>query len=225
MKILAIDTSTSHSSLAVVEDQKILGSFSINQVRSHSETLVPMLKDLLNYLHLKICEIDGIVIGQGPGSFTGLRIGMTIGKTLAQVEKKPIIGLSTLKALAAGVESKNLIVPLLDARGGRVYYGGYLWEDGKLRKRFSDDLIYIENLKEVLPKGEIVFTGEVTKEYFEELSQIGEVSHFNAEENLAPNLGLLGEVTFLEGGSSEYKTLIPKYIRPSQAERDFKKGK
>ena len=226
MKILAIDTSTSHSSLAVIEKNNILGSFSINQVRSHSETLVPMLEALLKYLNLETKDLDAYVVGQGPGSFTGLRIGMTIGKTIAQVEKKDIIGISTLKALASHIDSDQYIVPLLDARGGRVYTGIYTWIDKKLNNIVEDKLIYIEDLNKILDSNKnYIFTGKVTEEYREELLGYGEISKFTNEENLAPALARLGEEQYLTGKASEYEKLVPKYIRPSQAERDFKNRK
>lgn len=226
MKILAIDTSTSHSSLAVIDRNNILGSFSINQVRSHSETLVPMLDALLKYLNLEIKDLDAYVVGKGPGSFTGLRIGMTIGKTIAQVEKKDIIGISTLKALASYIDTNHYIVPLIDARGGRVYTGVYTWVGKKLINIVEDKLIYIEDLNKMLDsKKDYIFTGKVSEIYREELLTYGKISKFTNEENLAPALARLGEEEYLAGKISEYETLVPKYIRPSQAERDFKNRK
>lgn len=129
MIVLSVDTSTMISSCALLEDGVIIGEMNINQQKTHSETLVPMIKDMLERLEVEPEKIDLYAVGKGPGSFTGLRIGMTTVKTMAQVFKKDIIGISTLEALAYSVASSKKIVPLLDARGGRVYYGIYRWEN------------------------------------------------------------------------------------------------
>ena len=105
MRVLGIDTSTMISTVTVVEDEKIIGDFNVNQEKTHSESLVPMIETLLNLLGLKLSDIDIFAISQGPGSFTGLRIGMTIAKTFAQVGNKKLIPVSTLKALALNSSS------------------------------------------------------------------------------------------------------------------------
>ena len=102
MNYLAIDTSTMISTVTVADEKEILGDFNVNQVKTHSESLVPMIENLLKLLGMTVADIDKFVIAEGPGSFTGLRIGMTVAKTLAQVEKKDLITVSTLKAMAAG---------------------------------------------------------------------------------------------------------------------------
>lgn len=90
MNILAIDTSTMISTVTIASDDEIIGDFNVNQQKTHSESLVPMIENLLNLLGMEIKDIDLYVIAKGPGSFTGLRIGMTIAKTLAQVNGKKI---------------------------------------------------------------------------------------------------------------------------------------
>src|SRR5699024_6151198 len=99
MNYLAIDTSTMISTVTVADDKEILGDFNVNQAKTHSESLVPMIESLLRLLGMTVKDIDKFVIAEGPGSFTGLRIGMTIAKTLAQVENKDLLTVSTLKAM------------------------------------------------------------------------------------------------------------------------------
>ena len=107
MNYLAIDTSTMISTVTVADEKEILGDFNVNQAKTHSESLVPMVEILLELLGMEIGNIDKFVIASGPGSFTGLRIGMTIAKTLAQATKKEIIPISTLAAMAAGSTSSR----------------------------------------------------------------------------------------------------------------------
>ena len=100
MRVLAVDTSTMMSSISILEDDKIIADSSINQEETHSEMLVPLIKRMLDDLKIKANDIDLFAIAKGPGSFTGLRIGMTSLKAMAQALDKPIIGVSTLKGMA-----------------------------------------------------------------------------------------------------------------------------
>ena len=98
MKILAIDTSTTHSSCSVMEDNNIVGDFSINQSMSHNEILLVMVDEVLKKLNIDIEDIDLFVAVTGPGSFTGIRIGVTVVKALAMALNKPIVAVNTLEA-------------------------------------------------------------------------------------------------------------------------------
>ncbi|WP_308578135.1 tRNA (adenosine(37)-N6)-threonylcarbamoyltransferase complex dimerization subunit type 1 TsaB [uncultured Parvimonas sp.] len=117
MKILAIDTSTTHSSCAVMEDDFVVGDFSISQSMSHNEILLVMVDEMLKKLNMDIEEIDLFVAVTGPGSFTGIRIGVTTIKALAMSLNKPIVAVNTLEALSFGVFSDKKKIPLIDARG------------------------------------------------------------------------------------------------------------
>ena len=137
MNILAIDTSTMISTVTIASENEILGDFNVNQQKTHSESLVPMIETLLNLLGMEIKDIDEFVIAEGPGSFTGLRIGMTIAKTLAQVNDRKLVPISTLLALANNSSSDKLKVPMLDARGNRVYGAVY---DKEFNEIIKEDL-------------------------------------------------------------------------------------
>ena len=133
MKILGIDTSTKIATIAVIDEEKVLGEYTLNQEMSHSENLIPMIKELLNNLDMKIENIDLYGVAIGPGSFTGLRIGVAAIKSLAHLFNKAIVGISTLEAMAYNLPHNKIVVPMLDARRDRVYTGVYSWENGLLK--------------------------------------------------------------------------------------------
>lgn len=126
MNILAIDTTGLVASVAIVDNEKTIGEFTTNYKKTHSQTLMPMLEQLMGILDMDLSQIDYIACASGPGSFTGLRIGAATAKGLAHGLNKKIISIPTLDALAYNVsESKHLIVPIMDARRNQVYTGIY----------------------------------------------------------------------------------------------------
>ena len=150
MKILGIDTSTKIATIAVIDEEKVLGEYTLNQEMSHSENLIPMVKELLNNLYIKIEDIDLYGVAIGPGSFTGLRIGVAAVKSFAHLFQKPIVGISTLQAMAYNLPHNEIIVPMIDARRDRVYTGVYGWENGVLKTIKADDVVEMEVLLEEL---------------------------------------------------------------------------
>lgn len=220
MKILAIDTSTEDSSVAVFEDGKIVGECTVNQKRTHSETLVPIIKDLLSYLSIDLEELDLIAVGKGPGSFTGVRIGMTVAKTLAQVLEKDIIGISTLEALAY-MASSDIVMPVVNARGGRIYYS-FFDKDGK---RLSPDaLSFAEDLaEEIKAYDKVQVIGDYDEEIKEDLSLDG-VSFAKPVFNklIARGICYLAYEKYEAGQVDKLMDLRANYVRKSQAERDMK---
>ena len=116
MKILSIDSSTECASCAVLEDSKLLGEINFNNKKQHSIILMPMVDNLLKNLQLSVTDLDGFVVSKGPGSFTGLRIGMSMIKGLSQGTKKPFVSVSSLDALAYNMAySQGIVCPILDA--------------------------------------------------------------------------------------------------------------
>ena len=131
MKLLSIDTSTDYLTLAVTDGAKVLGRMHKKAPRSHSSLLMPMIERLLKKTHLKLKDIDGFCIGAGPGSFTGLRIGVATVKGLAFITGKPIVAVPTFDAIAANAgRMRGIICPVLDARKNKVY-GCLYRSDGK----------------------------------------------------------------------------------------------
>lgn len=124
MKILAIDTATTVCSVAVLENTEVLSSQTIDDEKTHSQKLMPMIEDLLSSLHLSLQDIDLFGVDIGPGSFTGIRIGIATVKAFADVYNKPICGISSLESFAYSVTNANsYICSLIDAKHDNVYYG------------------------------------------------------------------------------------------------------
>lgn len=227
LKILSIDTSTMVSSCSISENGIVIGDYSVNQEKTHSESLVPMVKRLLEDLGLKLRDIDLFAVGVGPGSFTGLRIGMTTIKTFAQVFEKPVIGVSTLEALAYNIYNEGIIMPVLDARGGRTYYGIFSQENGLIKRIEDDELIYMDELVAELngKYSAITVVGEYTDESYDLLKGLDNVMFARSSSNniIARNIS---EIALKKYGSCEIKNLddiVPNYVRKSQAQRDLEK--
>ncbi|WP_367300572.1 tRNA (adenosine(37)-N6)-threonylcarbamoyltransferase complex dimerization subunit type 1 TsaB [Leuconostoc carnosum] len=126
MKILAFDTSNQPLTVSLAENNQVLHVFSTNEARNHSIQLLPAIKETLATENWALQDIDRIVVAQGPGSFTGLRIGVTVAKVLADTLNTEIVGVSSLAVLAAQVTGTQLIVPLFNARNDNVFAGVYL---------------------------------------------------------------------------------------------------
>ena len=219
MNYLAIDTSTMISTVTIGDDKEILGDFNVNQSKTHSESLVPMIETLLNLLGMTIKDIDKFIIAQGPGSFTGLRIGMTVAKTLAQVEKKDLITISTLKAMTAGSTSDKAKLPLIDARSTRVYGALY---DKDLKEIIPENLYEIDDLaKMVNEKGlEIEMIGLLNDKYFDKFENAVR-SPININNCIGKSLIRLCQEE--NPIAQELYTISPNYLRKSQAERELEK--
>lgn len=217
MNILAIDTSTMISTVTISDGVEILGDFNVNQQKTHSESLVPMIEYLLNLLGMKVSDIDKFVIAQGPGSFTGLRIGMTVAKTLAQATAKELVPISTLLALANNSSSKRLKVPMIDARGNRIYGAVY---DENFREVIKEDLYTIEEFASLVNDldKEVELIGTMNEKYGDRFVRAHKLS-LNFNNSIGRSLVKLA----LED-TRKAKNLYeigPNYLRASQAEREL----
>lgn len=229
MKLLSIDTSTMVSGCTISENGIIIGDYNVNQEKTHSESLVPIVQRLLNDLGIDLSDIDLYAIGLGPGSFTGLRIGMTVVKTFAQVFNKPVVAVSTLEALAHNINSEGIILSLLDARGGRTYYGIFKRENDSLVRIESDELDYVDELVERL-KGKyesITVVGEYTNESKKLLDQIPNISFASRSLNnlISRSICDIAYEKYLLNETIDYREALPNYVRKSQAQRDLEKRK
>ncbi len=127
MKILALDTTANTSSVALLENESLIGIYTVNTKNTHSETLLPMIKHLLETLRLTNDDIDAYAVSNGPGSFTGVRIGVSTIKGLAFGKNKPCVEVSTIEALAQNLEGfEGIICPIMNARRGQAYTGAFL---------------------------------------------------------------------------------------------------
>ncbi|MBU5310829.1 tRNA (adenosine(37)-N6)-threonylcarbamoyltransferase complex dimerization subunit type 1 TsaB [Tissierella carlieri] len=228
MKILALDTSTMMATCAVLDESRVLGEYSLNQEETHSEKLVPMVKEILDSLNLNVSDIDLYGVAIGPGSFTGLRIGVATIKAFAHLFKKPVVGISTLEALAFNLPYGKTIVPMIDARRDRVYTGIYTWEDGKIKIVMEPDVLDIYHLLDILNKSydKVLVNGDGSILHKEKIWEglKGKVEFSTIGQNFcrATSIGELALIKYNEGFVDDYYTLVPEYLRESQAQRELR---
>ena len=227
MKLLAIDTSNQAMSIAVLENETIIGELTTNLKRNHSERLMPAIDALMKELSLEIQEIDRVAVAKGPGSYTGLRIGVTTAKTLAWTLNKELVGISSLKVLAANVSpTHQYIVPVMDARRGNIYTGLYQYKDGILLEAESDTHISADKWAEYLSnkEGQFILVGEdyvKHQETFEKhLNERVSVASPQQHVPKASVLGILG----LSSEAEEVHTFTPNYLKLAEAEENWRKA-
>lgn len=223
MKILAIETSTMMGSVAIMDERGLIAEYCLNIRTTHSERLMKTIDTMLKDLSLAIKDIDGYAVSIGPGSFTGLRIGLGTIKGLAFVTNKPIAAIATLDALAYNIPfSRYQVCPMLDARKKEVYTSLYCSkENGELSKILDDYVIRPEIfLKDI--KAPTVFLGEGAGIYRDLIKNIlGDNAHFASLAKQLPsaaNIADLGLKALLSGKREDPETLVPRYIRKSEAE-------
>lgn len=225
---LGLDTSTKVATIAVIDGEKVIGEYSLSKDMSHSEKLMPMIKEVLDNLDLKIEDIELYTVALGPGSFTGLRIGIATVKSFSHLFNKPIIGVSTLEALAYNLyENQSIIMPMIDARRDRVYTGLYKFTGGELVEIEGSQILEISDLKEKL-KGydNVIFNGDGALVYREEISSLlcGKAKFASLGQNInrAVSVCELGMRKYKRGQRDDKFDLLPEYIRATKAERDLK---
>ena len=219
MKILAIDSTANTSTVAVLENEALLSLYTVNTKNTHSETLLPMVKSALESLRLTVDDIDAFAVSQGPGSFTGVRIGVATVKGLAFGKDKRCVGVSTIEALAQNLEGFcGIVCPIMNARRGQVYTGAFL--NGV---RILDDCcMMLEDLIPILKKyGEdIYFVGDG----YSLIEGMDEELFKSTPEMLRyQNAYSVGRVAYKKLLSEEYCTdeeLRVEYLRKPQAERE-----
>ena len=208
------------STVTISDGVEILGDFNVNQQKTHSESLVPMIENLLKLLGMEVADIDKFVIAKGPGSFTGLRIGMTIAKTLAQASKKELVPVSTLLALANNSSSDRLKVPMIDARGNRIYGAVY---DKDFKEIIKEDLYTIDVFKDLVNNldSEVELIGTMNEKYGDKF-----INSVKLPLNFNNSIGrsLIKIALLDEYEPVDLYKIIPNYLRASQAERELLKN-
>ena len=182
MKIIALDSSGLVASVAVLEDQTLIGEYNIQYKKTHSQTLLPMLDELKKMVELDLDSVDAIALAKGPGSFTGLRIGSATAKGLGLAMKKPIIEIPTLDGLACNLYGTDkLICPIMDARRNQVYTGIYefLRKEGmpvsyKLVSLLPQCAVSIDEIAEKCNsfEREVIFLGDGVPVYEKKLADL-----------------------------------------------------
>lgn len=225
MQVLAIESATNVAALAIVDEKDVIAEAILNTGKTHSQRLMPMLAKLLAEVELELEDLDGIVVSGGPGSFTGLRIGMATAKGLAYAGQKPLITVSTLDSLAYNLKGyPHLICPILNARRNEVYSAVYrdAGEDLEMVMTYSA-LPPEELVKQLLPMEEpVIFLGDgvpVFGRFLQaELGSRAQLATIFVSLPRAAVLGWLGIKKLKNGQVADLVTAKPFYIRPSEAE-------
>ncbi len=226
MITLAVDTSCLTATCAVAEDGKVLAELSMQYGKTHSQKLVPMLRAMLDMLNKDFKVIDLFAAAIGPGSFTGLRIGVVTIKGLAYSLNKPVCGIPTLDALAFSMpDFKGTICPMLDARNNQVFTALYRKRDNHIDKITPDLGITIEELIDRMKScnQDILVLGDATPLHVDKMkAQLGD-KIIEAAPTLsfprASSVALLAEEAFRNNRAMNAFELEPLYLRKSQAER------
>ena len=222
MLILAFESSARPASVALLRDGQLLSQYSQCSQLTHSRTLLPMAEDMLKNAELTLDDVDLFAVAHGPGSFTGIRIGVSTVKGLAWASDKPCVGVSTLEAMAwHGLAAGGLICPVMDARRSQVYNALFEIRDGKPARLTEDRPISLEELTaELASYGWPVFlVGDGAELTAKALAAAG-LPYTVAPENLRwqSAWGVAMAAQDKTPGSAD--TLLPVYLRLSQAERE-----
>jgi len=225
MRILALDTATKNCSVAIVDDQSIMAESTSVSAQTHAIHLIEMVQRVVDMSGLTLSEIDGFAVGRGPGSFTGLRIGISTIKALAVATGKPVVGVSNLDALAIQAAiSSNMICPLMDARKGEVYFSRYRYENRNLQKIVPAQVSTLDEVLSAINTA-CVFVGEGARKYQKKINEkVGPYASFAAPiQNTirASTIGQLSVNRFKQENTDDVVMLAPEYIRKSDAELGF----
>ena len=230
MKILGIDSSGLVASVAIVEDDRLVAEYNLQYKITHSQTLLPMLEEIRNRIHLDMQTIDAIAVAAGPGSFTGLRIGAATVKGLGLALGKPIIPVPTLEGMAYNCYGTDLLVcPIMDARRNQVYTGLYSFE--------KEDRIRMKSVMEQTAVGfdelaaklnvlgrEVLFLGDGVPVFAEAMKELLRIPYYFAPAHMnrqrAASIAALGKEKFEQGIFEDAADHAPEYLRLSQAERE-----
>lgn len=226
MKILAVEASGSVAGVALTEDNILRAEFTLNYKMTHSQTIMPLINEVKQYLNLDLKSVDYIACSAGPGSFTGLRIGAATAKGIAMGIKKPIVPVSTLAGLAYNVYMTDaLICPVIDARRDQVYTAFYEWKDGKLNTVTEDRIAMIDDvIKEAQEFNKtVIFVGDGIFVRADKINSVNTFVMAPASCNMqrASSVAALAAELVKEGRYIEGSSFVPVYLRKSQAEREL----
>lgn len=230
MKILGIDTSAKTASVGIVEDNNVIDELLINKGLTHSETFVPMIDEILNRNNLTIDDIDAFAVNNGPGSFTGVRIGVAVVKGLAFQKNKPCYEVSTLDSIALNCKGVvGLVVCVIDARRNQMYNALFESDGNAIIRKTNDRSILIEDLyKEISAyDGNVYIVGD---------DQINVKKYFEDNKMIQDNFYYPEYLEYLQKGSNTAlyafghldnrkmgEDILPSYLKLSQAEQELRK--
>lgn len=224
MNILAIDTSNQVLGVSILKNKHLVGEFTTNVPKTHSLRLMPAIVQLMKDLNMKPSELDKIVVAKGPGSYTGVRIGVTTAKTLAWSLNIPVVGISSLEVLAyQGRFFNGIVCPFFDARRQTVFTGLYKWSNGQLKEHVKERNVSMEDwLKQLRNENEAILLlsphielyQDMIYQILDDLAIIPEhVYHISKPSHLA----LAG----MNKEPEDTHLLVPNYLRLAEAEANW----
>ena len=234
MKILAIDSSGLVASVALMEDDILVGEYTIHNKKTHSQTLLPMIADMMKMSGIDKNDLDAIAVAAGPGSFTGLRIGAATAKGLAQGLGIPIVPISSLEGLAYNLQGlSDPVCPIMDARRGQVYSGIYDVSASLPKALYEDGARPIEEvIEQVKTLGKpVTFIGDGVPVFKDRLIEtLGSVDNDGlaafgndaVRYQRASSIAMLGKLYLADDRDVAAHEFVPRYLRATQAERELK---
>ena len=234
MRILALECSATPASCAIVNDGFLEASSFINVKLTHSQTLMKMTADLLSASAIELDSIDGFCISSGPGSFTGVRIGISALKGLACAKNKPCVAVSSLRAIAENFKDRDCIVcAVMDARCNQVYNALFKISGGKITRLCEDRALKCDELEKEIKRKRtklpIIIAGDGANVFYPSVKDkegVCKAPAFNKYQS-AVGVAFAAFDEFLKGNTCSDKELLPMYLRLPQAERELnaKRGK
>ena len=234
MKILAIECSATPCSVAIIEDKKIIASGFVNVKLTHSQTLMPMVESVLSSAKTDFSDIEGFAVSAGPGSFTGVRIGISAIKGMAAAKKIPCVGVSTLRAMAENYRDTDcLVCAVMDARCNQVYNGIFDISDGLITPLCDDRALLCDELKSELEElikkygKDIIIVGDGTDVFYPFVENISKIKRSDTKKQFQNAVGVAFTALekFQKGETISPDDLLPIYLRLPQAERELKNKK
>jgi tRNA threonylcarbamoyladenosine biosynthesis protein TsaB len=226
MYILAADTTTPAGSVALLENEKLLAELNFEEGLTHSEKLLPAVDFLLHKFDLKARNIDGFAVAVGPGSFTGIRVGLSTFKSLAYASSKPVAPVTTLNALAwkLRLPQARLLCPVMDAKKGEVYAALFESRGSQIIEIVTQGAYKPDQFFSLLPARRVIsFIGAGTDIYKEKIQKyFGDKSKFPRRSLfIAHEVGILGYKLLKQGRGKNFLDIEPIYLRRSQAEENL----
>lgn len=225
MKILAADTATPSCSVAILDDDTIRMEISVNMAKTHARSLMPIIDHTLQVSDLPLSAIDAFAVTTGPGSFTGLRIGIATLKGLASATDRPLAGVSTLDALASQFTGASILIcPLIDARKKEVYFGRYRWKNGCFA---ADAPAVVQSPQKVVEglREPCIFVGDGALKYEQLIRErMGSLACFATVDQHIIRAGRVAHLARrkISGSAADQsEAASPQYIRPSDAEKNL----
>lgn len=227
MILLAIETATLFGGVALISDREVIAEYSLNVRATHAERLMPTIGSLLSEAGVPLKTLDGIAVSIGPGSFTGLRIGLSTAKGLCFANGLPLVSVPTLEAMASSLPYARFpVCSVLDARKKEVYAALYDLSEGTARPMWSPRVIPLDNVLEEL-RGSTIFTGDGAGVFRERISEgLGKDAYFVPTDVAHPSaaaVGRLGLSLLAQGHRADVFDIEPVYLRRSEAELAIEK--